>query len=120
VESGYDQQWGISDVMQPCRRLDQLGGVPQLIGQSTRNAARYRQGTTLVFEEGVDGYVPYAGSLYGNVGVSLAKITSTMVSCGSTTLRQFHDSAKLVEVSRQSYLQDTEDVRLRDQASARS
>ena len=82
-----------------------------------RNAARYGQGSTLVFEEGVDGYVPYAGSLYDNVSVTLAKITSTMVSCGSTTLRQFHDSATLVEVSHQSYLQNTEDVRLRDRPS---
>ena len=88
--------------------------------QRARNAARYGQGTTLVFEEGVDGYVPYAGSLYENVGVTLAKITSTMVSCGSTTLRQFHDSATLVEVSHQSYLQNTEDVRLRDRPSASS
>ncbi len=88
--------------------------------QRARNAARYGQGTTLVFEEGVDGYVPYAGSLYENVAVTLAKITSTMVSCGSTTLRQFHDSATLVEVSHQSYLQNTEDVRLRDRPSTNS
>ena len=85
--------------------------------QRARNAARYGQGTNLIFEEGVDGYVPYAGSLYENVSVTLAKITSTMVSCGSTTLRQFHDSATLVEVSHQSYLQNVEDVRLRDRPS---
>jgi IMP dehydrogenase len=82
--------------------------------QRARNAARYGQGITLVFEEGVDGYIPYAGSLYDNVSVTLAKLTSTMISCGSTTLRQFHDTASLVEVSHQSYLQNTEDVRLRD------
>jgi IMP dehydrogenase len=85
--------------------------------QRARNAARYGQGTTLIFEEGVDGYVPYAGSLYDNVSVTLAKITSTMVSCGSTTLHQFHDTATLVEVSHQSYLQNTEDIRLRDRPS---
>lgn len=63
--------------------------------------------------EGVDGYVPYAGSLYDNVSVTLAKIKATMISCGSTSLRQFHESARLVEVSHQSRLQNTEDVSLR-------
>jgi IMP dehydrogenase len=88
--------------------------------QRARNAARYGQSKTLVFEEGVDGYVPYAGSLYDNLSVTLAKITSTMISCGSTTLRQFHDTATLVEVSHQSYLQNFEDVRLRDRPNAAS
>ncbi|MET7951054.1 IMP dehydrogenase [Micromonospora sp. NPDC005324] len=86
--------------------------------QRARNAARYGQSKTLVFEEGVDGYVPFAGSLYDNVSVTLAKITSTMISCGSTTLRRFHDTATLVEVSHQSYLQNSEDVRLRDRPNA--
>ncbi|MFI7025179.1 IMP dehydrogenase [Micromonospora sp. NPDC049900] len=86
--------------------------------QRARNAARYGQGKALVFEEGVDGYVPYAGSLYDNVSVTLTKITSTMISCGSTTLPQFHQTATLVEVSHQSYLQNREDVRLRDRPSS--
>jgi IMP dehydrogenase len=68
----------------------------------------------LVFEEGVDGYVPYAGSLYDNVATTIAKLKATMVSCGSTTLRAFHDNAVLVPVSHQSYLQNTAEVRLRD------
>jgi IMP dehydrogenase len=75
-----------------------------------RNAARYGQGTHLAFEEGVDGYVPYAGSLYDNVKVTLAKLRSTMISCGSTTLRRFHDSATLVQVSQQTFVQNSEDV----------
>ena len=86
--------------------------------QRARNAARYGQGKALVFEEGVDGYVPFAGSLYDNVSVTLTKITSTMISCGSTTLRQFHETATLVEVSHQSYLQNSEDIRLRDRPNA--
>ncbi|GAA3386343.1 IMP dehydrogenase, partial [Cryptosporangium minutisporangium] len=83
-----------------------------------RNADRYGHGeSTLVFEEGVDGLVPYAGSLYDAVGGTLAKIRATMVSCGSTTLRQFHDTATVAEVSHQSFLQNGADVRLRDRPS---
>lgn len=81
-----------------------------------RNWTRYDQGGNdkLHFEEGVDGYVPYAGSLYDSVALSLAKIKSTMVSCGSTSLPQFHSSAVLVPISQQSYLQNKSEVRLRD------
>lgn len=81
-----------------------------------RNWTRYDQGGTdkLHFEEGVDGYVPYAGSLYDSVALTLAKIKATMVSCGSVTLPQFHSSAVLVPISHQSYLQNKSEVRLRD------
>lgn len=85
--------------------------------QRARNAARYGHGDGLLFEEGVDGYVPYAGSLYDNVSATIAKIKATMVSCGSTTLPQFHRTATLVEVSHQSYLQNSADIRLRDRPS---
>ncbi len=81
-----------------------------------RNVSRYEHGDSqqLVFEEGVDGYVPYAGSLYDNVATTIAKLKATMISCGSTTLPAFHDNAVLVPVSHQSYLQNTAEVRLRD------
>jgi IMP dehydrogenase len=83
--------------------------------ERARNWARYDQGgDKLVFEEGVDGYVPYAGSLYDNVALTMAKLKATLVSCGSTTLRSFHDNAVLVELSQQSYLQNTHEVRLRE------
>jgi IMP dehydrogenase len=85
--------------------------------QRACNAARYGHTNGLLFEEGVDGYVPYAGSLYDNVSATIAKIKATMVSCGSTTLPQFHHSATLVEVSHQSYLQNSADIRLRDRPS---
>lgn len=75
-----------------------------------RNAARYGQGEELAFEEGVDGYVPFAGSLYDNVKVTLAKLRSTMISCGSVSLRQFHDTATLAQVSQQTFVQNSEDV----------
>ena len=50
-----------------------------------RNWQRYDLGGAgkLSFEEGVDSYVPYAGSLKDNVGVTLAKVRSTMCNCGA-------------------------------------
>jgi IMP dehydrogenase len=81
-----------------------------------RNVTRYAHGggSALAFEEGVDGYVPYAGSLYDNVATTIAKLTATMISCGSTTLRSFHTDAVLVPVSQQSFLQNSAEVQLRD------
>ncbi|HWS35739.1 MAG TPA: IMP dehydrogenase [Actinoplanes sp.] len=75
-----------------------------------RNAARYGQGGEMVFEEGVDGYVNYAGSLADNVKITLAKLRSTMISCGSTSLRRFHESAILEPISQQTFVQNSEEV----------
>lgn len=91
-----------------------------------RNTDRYAHhdaaapAENLLFEEGVDGIVPYAGSLCATVSVTLAKIKATLISCGSTTLRQFHDTATLVEVSHQSWLQNSEDVQLRTHPTSTS
>jgi IMP dehydrogenase len=83
--------------------------------QRARNVARYDQGESeLAFEEGVDGYVNYAGSLYPNVANTTAKLRATMVSCGATTLPAFHRDARLVQVSQQSYQQNGAEVRLRN------
>jgi IMP dehydrogenase/GMP reductase len=84
-----------------------------------RNVTRYEHGggRQLAFEEGVDGYVPYAGSLYDNVDTTIAKLKATMISCGATTLRDFHDNAVLVPVSQQSFLQNSAEVQLRDRQS---
>jgi IMP dehydrogenase len=80
-----------------------------------RNAARYDQHEdALAFPEGVDGLVPYAGSLYDNVAVTAAKLKATLVSCGSTSLRALHESATLITVSPASYAQNTAEVLLRD------
>jgi IMP dehydrogenase len=85
-----------------------------------RNVTRYEHGgssSTLAFEEGVDGYVPYAGSLYDNVATTITKLKATMISCGSTTLPDFHADAVLVPVSQQSFLQNSAEIRLRDRTS---
>lgn len=49
-----------------------------------RNWQRYDMGgdKKLSFEEGVDSYVPYAGSLKDNVALTIAKVKSTMCNCG--------------------------------------
>lgn len=66
-----------------------------------RNWQRYDLGgdSKLHFEEGVDSYVPYAGSLKDNVGMTLAKIKSTMCNCGALTIPELQEKAKLTLVS---------------------
>ena len=53
-----------------------------------RNWQRYDLGgkSDLAFEEGVDSYVVYAGSLHDNVEKSLYKVKSTMCNCGVITI----------------------------------
>lgn len=55
--------------------------------------------TSLPFEEGVDVYIPYAGSLKENVETSLAKIRAAMCNCGVLSIDELHREAKLVVVS---------------------
>ncbi len=66
-----------------------------------RNWQRYDMGGAqkLSFEEGVDSYIPYAGSLKENLAITVAKIKSTMCNCGSITIDEFHKKAKLTLVS---------------------
>jgi IMP dehydrogenase len=69
-----------------------------------RNWQRYDLGgeKNLSFEEGVDSYVPYAGSLKDNVGLTLEKIRHTMCNCGSLTIAELQKKAKLTLVSQAS------------------
>lgn len=72
-----------------------------------RNWQRYDLGgdKKLSFEEGVDSYVPYAGSLKDNVGLSLAKVRSTMCNCGALTIEELQQKAKLTLVSATSIVE---------------
>ncbi len=72
-----------------------------------RNWQRYDLGgdKKLSFEEGVDSYVPYAGSLKDNVEKTVSKIKSTMCNCGSLTLPEFRKNAKLTLVSATSIVE---------------
>ena len=66
-----------------------------------RNWQRYDMGgeNKLSFEEGVDSYIPYAGRLKDNLAVTVAKIKSTMCNCGSITIPELHEKARLTLVS---------------------
>jgi IMP dehydrogenase len=83
-----------------------------------RNASRYGQHSDeIAFEEGVDGMVPYAGSLYPNVAATVTKLKATMVSCGATTLRELHESAVLTVISSASAVQNTAEVLVPERAA---
>ncbi len=72
-----------------------------------RNWQRYDLGgdKKLSFEEGVDSYVPYAGSLKDNVNLSLSKVKSTMCNCGALTIPELQQKAKLTLVSSTSIIE---------------
>jgi len=69
-----------------------------------RNWQRYDLGggAKLAFEEGVDSYVPYAGSLHDNVNVTISKIRHTMCNCGALSIEELQRKARLTLVSQAS------------------
>ena len=82
-----------------------------------RNWQRYDMGgdAKLSFEEGVDSYVPYAGSLRDNVAVTLGKVRSAMCNCGALTIPELQKNAKLTLVSATSIHEGgAHDVMLKD------
>ncbi len=82
-----------------------------------RNWQRYDMGgaSKLSFEEGVDSYVPYAGTLKDNVTLSLSKVRSTMCNCGALTIPELQKNAKLTLVSATSLVEGgAHDVLLKD------
>ena len=72
-----------------------------------KNWQRYDLGgkSKLSFEEGVDSYVTYAGSLHDNVEKSLYKVKSTMCNCGAITIPELQEKAKLTLVSATSIVE---------------
>ncbi len=81
-----------------------------------RNWQRYDLGgsSKLSFEEGVDSYVTYAGTLHDNVESSLYKVKSTMCNCGCVTIPELQENAKLTLVSATSIVEGSyHDVMLR-------
>ena len=97
----------------PTNKLLVNGGyVKEYWGEGSnraRNWQRYDLGgkpkNGMAFEEGVDSYVPYAGSLHDNVNKSLLKIKSTMCNCGVTNIEDLHQNAKLTLVSATSIVE---------------
>ena len=85
-----------------------------------RNWQRYDLGGSkkLSFEEGVDSYVPYAGSLKDNLGLTLSKVRSTMCNCGSLSIPEFQKKAKITLVSATSIVEGgAHDVVLKETSS---
>ncbi|MBR2779426.1 MAG: IMP dehydrogenase [Firmicutes bacterium] len=82
-----------------------------------RNWQRYDdgEGSKLKFEEGVDSYVPYAGSLSSNVQLTLSKVKATMCNCGALSIPELQEKARLTLVSATSIVEGgAHDVILRD------
>ncbi len=85
-----------------------------------RNWQRYDLGgkSKLSFEEGVDSYVTYAGSLHDNVEKSLYKVKSTMCNCGVTNIPDLQKNANITLVSATSIVEGGyHDVTLRSTGS---
>ncbi|MFW9596550.1 MAG: IMP dehydrogenase [Paludibacter sp.] len=72
-----------------------------------RNWQRYDSGGSegLKFEEGVDSFVPYAGKLKDNLDVTVAKIKSTMSSCGVMNIPDLQQNGKITLVSSTSIIE---------------
>ena len=82
-----------------------------------RNWQRYDMGgdKKLSFEEGVDSFVPYAGSLKDNVSLTLNKVSSTMCNCGVLNIPDLQKNAKITLVSATSIVEGgAHDVMLKD------
>ncbi len=87
-----------------------------------RNWQRYDLGgaSKLTFEEGVDSYVTYAGSLHDNVESSLYKVKSTMCNVGVTNIADLQRDAKMTLVSSVSIVEGGyHDVTLRSSSTGK-
>ena len=85
-----------------------------------RNWQRYDMGgaSKLSFEEGVDSYVPYAGSLKDNVQITLGKVKSTMCNCGALSIPELQKNARMTLVSATSIVEGgAHDVVLKDKSA---
>ena len=109
----------------PTRRLNVNGNyVKEYWGEGSaraRNWQRYDLGgdKNLTFVEGVDSYVPYAGSLKDGVEASLTKVRHTMCNCGALDLAELREKAKLTLVSSTSLVEGgAHDVILKDSTEA--
>ena len=87
-----------------------------------RNWQRYDLGgaSKLTFEEGVDSYVTYAGTLHDNVEASLYKVKSTMCNVGVINIPDLQRDAKLTLVSSVSIVEGgAHDVTLRSTSTVK-
>lgn len=66
-----------------------------------RNWQRYKQSDAagLIFEEGVDAYVPYSGPLAEKVSTTIAKMKATMCNVGVLNIEELHKNARITRIS---------------------
>jgi IMP dehydrogenase len=89
----------------PTEKITYRGGIYKPYwgegSNRARNWQRYKQSDRpfLLFEEGVDAYVPFGGSLGEKVDVTTAKLKSTMCNCGALTMSEFHRDSRLTLLS---------------------
>ena len=80
-------------------------------GEGTRRAQNWQRyadamhSREMLFEEGVDAYVPLMGSVAEVLETTLYKLRSTMVNVGADTLAEFREQATLTLVSEQSVVE---------------
>lgn len=80
-------------------------------GEGTRRAQNWQRYSDdmatrdLMFEEGVDAYVPLMGPLTEVLDTTLYKLRSTMVNVGADSLSEFREQAVLTLVSEQSVVE---------------
>ena len=105
----------------PTNKLNINGSyVKEYWGEGSNRARNWQRydlggGAKLSFEEGVDSYVPYAGSLKDNVAQTLAKVRHTMCNCGALSIPELQQKAKLTLVSSTSIVEGGyHDVILKD------
>jgi IMP dehydrogenase len=60
-----------------------------------KNLRRYDHRPGTYFEEGIDGYVPYAGSIYDVLPVAAQRLKATLSTAGAATMDDFHRQAIL-------------------------
>ena len=79
-------------------------------GEGTKRSANWSRyldtgRPDIIFEEGVDSFVPYVGGLDENLQITLAKLKSAMISCGAKTINDFQKNALLTIVSPSSIVE---------------
>jgi IMP dehydrogenase len=72
-----------------------------------RNWQRYSEdgGEGLKFEEGVDAFVPYSGTLAEKLEITLAKIRGTFCNVGAVTTTEFQERSVLTRVSEMTLIE---------------
>jgi IMP dehydrogenase len=84
------------------KKMKEYWGEGSSRAQNWQRYGKEGDGKKLVFEEGVDSVIDYAGPLADGFSKTIAKIKATMCNCGSLTLAQFAQNARLTVVSQAS------------------